>query len=463
MKKLFFFIVLGAALGFIVPGCEKSPNSMEHPSSEQNELSAMMKTDQAGSVELDMCVSFDSETETYIFSLAVYEGKLYAGTHPGGHIYGFDGAVWSLAFDTETETHVWSLAVYEGKLYAGTEPGGRIYVYDGTEWDVVFDSPEWHINSLAVYNGKLYAGTADHGRIYVYDGTSWDLAFDVLDYVSLRHPTYASHVFALAVYNGNLYAGTDCMTPPYPTGTLASIYVYDGTTWSEAYNTGEAQVRSLGVYEGKLYAGTGWTGKIYVYDGTSWGLAYDSPTDGVYSFAVYGGNLYAGTETDGVIYSFDGSQWMTAFNSPERTVFSLAPYAGSLYAGTAEEGRIYGPCVIIVDIDIKPGSTPNSINCRNGNMIITVAILTSDDFDATVVDHTTVTFEGASEMHVNKKSGELSRHTEDVDGDGDTDLVFHFRFSDTGIECGDEEAILTGLTFEGQKIEGSDHIRTVGN
>jgi hypothetical protein len=46
------------------------------------------------------------------------------------------------------------------------------------------------------------------------------------------------------------------------------------------------------------------------------------------------------------------------------------------------------PHVIYVDIDIKPGSYPNSIRCDNKNEIITVAVLTTEDFDAMTVDHT---------------------------------------------------------------------------
>ena len=78
-----------------------------------------------------------------------------------------------------------------------------------------------------------------------------------------------------------------------------------------------------------------------------------------------------------------------------------------------------------VAIDIKPGSDPNLINCNNQNGVVPVATLTTGDFDATTVDHSTVTFEGANETRVEKKGGEPLRHEEDVDGDGDTDLVFH--------------------------------------
>jgi hypothetical protein len=116
---------------------------------------------------------------------------------------------------------------------------------------------------------------------------------------------------------------------------------------------------------------------------------------------------------------------------------------------------------IMVSIDVKPGSDPNSINCNNEKEVIAVAILTTEDFDATTVDHTTVTFEGASETHVDKKSGEPRRHEEDVDGDGDTDLVFHFRLGDTDLTCDSIEGTLTGETFDGQAIKGTDAVRMI--
>ena len=117
--------------------------------------------------------------------------------------------------------------------------------------------------------------------------------------------------------------------------------------------------------------------------------------------------------------------------------------------------------VIQVDIDIKPGNDPNSINCNNENETIAVAILSTDDFDATTVDHTTVTFEGASETHVDENTGSARRHEEDVDGDGDTDLVSHFLLGDTDLTCESTEGKLEGETFDGQAIEGTDAVRMI--
>jgi hypothetical protein len=118
-------------------------------------------------------------------------------------------------------------------------------------------------------------------------------------------------------------------------------------------------------------------------------------------------------------------------------------------------------CPIEVEIDIKPGGDPNSINCNNTKGVIAVAILTNDCFDATTVDHMTVTLEGASETHVDKKTGLPRRHEEDVTSDGRMDLVFHFRLSDADLGCSSTEARLEGLTFDGQPVFGVDSVRMV--
>jgi hypothetical protein len=109
-----------------------------------------------------------------------------------------------------------------------------------------------------------------------------------------------------------------------------------------------------------------------------------------------------------------------------------------------------------VNIDIQPGSFPNSLNPRSQG-VIPVAILTTDTFDAVTVDPLSVEFgpKGAMETHG-------QGHIEDVNGDGHLDLVLHFNTQDTGIQCGQASAALTGETFAGQLIQGSDSIQTVG-
>jgi sugar lactone lactonase YvrE len=112
--------------------------------------------------------------------------------------------------------------------------------------------------------------------------------------------------------------------------------------------------------------------------------------------------------------------------------------------------------VLTVAIDIIPGSFPNSINPR-GEGKIPVAILTTDGFDATTVDPTTVLF-----GRTGTEAAPVHSALEDVDGDRDTDMILHFKTQETGIQCGDTSGSLTGKTFGGQMIEGSDSMKTVG-
>jgi len=113
------------------------------------------------------------------------------------------------------------------------------------------------------------------------------------------------------------------------------------------------------------------------------------------------------------------------------------------------------PC-LPVSIDIKPGSFPNSINPHSKGRI-PVAILTTDSFDATTVDPSTVLFGPTG-----TEAAPVQFAFADVDGDGDLDIILHFNTQQTGIACGDTFTSLTGETFSGVEIQGSDSIVTVG-
>lgn len=111
--------------------------------------------------------------------------------------------------------------------------------------------------------------------------------------------------------------------------------------------------------------------------------------------------------------------------------------------------------ITTVDTDIKPGSDPNSINLKSKGLI-PVAILTTESFDATTVDPPTVEFGPNGEAP-------LRWAVEDVDDDGDLDLILHFKTQATGIAAGDTEATLTGALIGGAPFTGTDSVRTVPN
>jgi hypothetical protein len=147
--------------------------------------------------------------------------------------------------------------------------------------------------------------------------------------------------------------------------------------------------------------------------------------------------------------------WSDTLNIRSAILTGTGPSRGFAVDGYAVSFTPMFP-VIEVDIDIKPGGFPNSINPKSEG-VIPVAILTTATFDATTVDSTTVLF-GAT----GTEAAPVQSALEDVDRDGDTDMILHFKTQETGIACGDTSASLTGETFGGQRIEGSDAIRTVG-
>jgi hypothetical protein len=139
----------------------------------------------------------------------------------------------------------------------------------------------------------------------------------------------------------------------------------------------------------------------------------------------------------------------------------VAVVDGLVYVATGRDLRIidFGPEYtgsIQIEIDIMPGGDPNSINpSLEGDL--PVAILGSDSFDVADVDVATLTFgpSGASFDHSH------GPHSEDLNGDGFTDLMAHFQVEETGIAFGDRMACISGETLDGAPFSGCDDVRTV--
>ncbi len=105
-----------------------------------------------------------------------------------------------------------------------------------------------------------------------------------------------------------------------------------------------------------------------------------------------------------------------------------------------------------VNVDIKPDDTQNVVNPQ-AKGVLTVAILSSAEFDATTVDPLSVKF-GPREAIESHRRG----HIEDVNRDGLKDMVLHFNIQDIGILENTTELELFGRTTDGGVIMGSDNI-----
>lgn len=109
-----------------------------------------------------------------------------------------------------------------------------------------------------------------------------------------------------------------------------------------------------------------------------------------------------------------------------------------------------------VAMDIKPGSVSNTLNPRNHG-VVPVAILTTEIFDATSIDMTSLRFGATGE-----EAAALRAVLDDLDGDGDSDLLVVFRSRETAMDCETLFAYLSGVTMTGVSIAATDSVAMVG-
>lgn len=136
----------------------------------------------------------------------------------------------------------------------------------------------------------------------------------------------------------------------------------------------------------------------------------------------------AGVELDNPSIALDDPDALPGQSAPEHVLNATLPVA-------PKTG---------VTVDVKAGM------CNQGNGVIPVTLLSTSTFDATTVDPTTVMFGNAHAQLPGKSAAK--KNGADANGDGRKDVVFHFRFKDTGFECGAADTPFNAQTYGGEAV-----------
>lgn len=402
-------------------------------------------------------------------SPAVDDGVVYILSN-NGMFYALDADDGTLQWSRNIGSGSWdwsSPAVHDDNVFIASSTG-ILYSLDKATGSI-----NWNTNvggepdsPISVANGLVYTGTHN------FDNSSATLVAvnEVTGAIAWSYDYYTYHggitgmvdSNGAAIVDGDKDGDLDVYFGVYNWGGVGdqavSLDTAAGTeNWTQSINGNSTSTPA--VHHGKIFIGSD-DGKLYALNATDGSVIWTYTTGGqIWSApAVSGDGKVCFGSLDHFVYCVDektGSLVWSYYTGASRLRSSPAISEGMLFIGN-ENGKVYAFGPMPVEIDIKPGSFPNAINPRSHG-VIPVAILTTPDFDATQVNPASVAFgsDGAGIVHG-------SGHSSDVDGDGDLDLLLHFKTQDSGVECGDRYMELTGETLAGIRIAGKDSIKTVG-
>jgi hypothetical protein len=317
--------------------------------------------------------SWTADTFENVYVLQSYKGELYAGlgsTANDAEVWKYNGSTWT-KIGGDSINSGWTtnyeavnvMAVWGGDLYAGlgiSAQDAEVWRYNGTSWTKVGGdgvNSSWaaagnieSVLSMTLYNGNLYAGlgtSAADADIWRFNGTSWTQVGG--DGLGSSWSAAYEEVYIMRVYANQLVVGLGNGTDD------AEVWNYNGTTWTKiggddvngSWTSGTYErVRSMAIYNGKLYVGIGDTagdGEVWEWNGTSWtqiggdnlNSGWNNTIEYVSSLIDYKGKLYAGTgftaNADAAMYSYGNNAFLSSTQSSQDTNWHhiAATYNGS--------------------------------------------------------------------------------------------------------------------------------------
>ena len=343
---------------------------------------------------------------------------------------------------------LWSTAASAVQLFLINEFNADLYRVDTD----VLGSPEY-IGRVNYNFGddviELVTASADH--LYTFDRDSNTLitisttdasivSIATLEVDISPHP----RGFDLSPIDGQLYG-------VLPNMTLRTINPTTGSTSPVASLTGANSIEAV----------------AFSPDGTLYASASPSSTVGthLYTINTTSGDMSLigsmGLEIDTLAFAPDGYLYGATSGPRRSALYRIDPDTASrTTVGASGVDSIVGitspasePQILDVSIDIDPKKDANKINIKR-TRIIKVAILAGAEFDAPARVNPWTTLLGNDEVD--------NYSVRDVDKDGDDDLLLTFTAKNVGFTCDTTELTLTGQTYDGVAIQGTDSVNITG-
>ncbi|MCX6163477.1 MAG: tetratricopeptide repeat protein [Ignavibacteriae bacterium] len=233
-----------------------------------------------------------------------------------------------------TELTVFSLAINETQIFAGTNNGVFLSLNNGDNWSSIGLS-EHYVSSLVINGTNIFAGTWGNGGVFLStnNGGTW---------TTVNNGLTDLFVNCLIKNNNKLLAGTRF------NGVFLSTN--NGGSWTAVSNgLTELCVNAIATSGTNIYAGTWWGGGVFLStnNGGNWtAINSDLNTQFVSSLFLSGTNIFAVTENKRIFRSTNNGESWTIINNglPNEKVKSLVVMGEQIFIGTEsvkENGGVF--------------------------------------------------------------------------------------------------------------------------